>query len=764
MSLYWVGSRESDIKYTSDLFSGAIVLYGDRNNPYSFNGQLHTRIDNNIISSDHVAFISSNMQEIINGDPDAQFYFYDPSWIYSIEGLETFADRCICVNAPELYQVLNNKQKFHSLVDGIVSILPGKILFGRDCQYTNICQEFGKKSGKFVIQAFVSNGGEGTLCMDGRNWHLVFAQLESTEQYIVTQYYEQNIPVNMHVLIGENNIVPFPGSIQLVRNEDNRIMYRGSDYASYGTISKPAQASFKEACMKIAKIVQEKGYRGICGIDGIIKNDEAYILEFNARFQGSTCVLNKALADINLPSMQHMNIDAFRDISDVQPNRFSAMQVNYSSYAYHNVEGLFIGNHILENAETEPYVAVIDLDGYDPTEKIGKKIYMYRLIINGNISSVNANGGVYHHENVVEPDIRLYKKIIKKDVLAVKISLMTLGVKIMTEAKQWLIDKGGIRPGNNNAVDLSLWNMIINAPLEIKFIEFTPFEICLEQDTLFLYYYGKKIDKVFIYPLDPLSIKTTSRGVPYTTVAYLSTDRLRVHMTNECIFKTSNQSCWFCNIIPCKDPIAIEDISEVVGDYVQHSSGVAHFLVGGQSMGQEEGCKRIIDMVRVIRKYTTDMHIYVMALPYDEETIKSLVEAGMNELSCNIEIFDDVLARKYMPGKGKIPRETYFQVLSYARTLLPDKGDVRSMLILGLEPDKSFISGIKRLFELGIQPIISIFRPLPNTPLENLIAPPLMYVYEMYYKLERLGSKQKLHLGPSCVHCQNNTLSLPHEN
>ncbi len=762
MSLYWVGSRESDIKYTSGLFSGAIVLYGNIDNPYCLNGQKKIRIDNNVISDELEDFLYINMQKIISEDANAQFYFYDPSWIYSMKKIETFLNRCVCVNEVEIIDSLNNKQKFRSLIDSKVSMLPAKVLFGYECDYENLCNLFLESSGEFVIQDFLSSGGEGTLLINSNNFNSVRAQLDETKQYIVTKYILQNIPVNMHILVDNEDIIKFPGSIQLLRNEDNRIMYRGADYSSYYTLPDSIKSLFEAACIEVAKIAQAKGYRGVCGIDGVIKNNKVYISEFNARFQGSTNILNRALFNAGLPNIQEMNLNIFKGIKNTQTRVFSKLKINYSSYAFHYVDGLLFGNHILKNYSKEPLIVDVDLDGYNPNEKINKKIYMYRILLKGNISSVNADGGIYQHESIVEPDIRLYEKIINGDLLAIKISLMTLGVKITQEAKSWLIGEGGIRPGNNNAVDLKLRNLIINAPLNIKFIEFTPFEIRLEHGQLILYYYEEKIDEISIYPIDPLSTKTTSRGVPYTTVAYLSTDRLRVHMTNECIYKSSNKSCRFCNITPCKDSISIEDIREVVKDYIYNSSGATHFLVGGQSMGQEVGRKRIIEMVSAIRKYTKEKHIYVMSLPYDEETIKSLVDAGMNELSCNIEIFDDALAKKYMPGKGQIPRETYFRVLSYAKTLLPNKGDVRSMLILGLEPDESFINGVKKLFKLGIQPIISIFRPLPDTPLENLIAPPLMYVYEMYYKLEMLGSSQKLHLGPSCVHCQNNTLSLPH--
>lgn len=759
-NLYWVGSRESDIAHAAGLFGGSVTLYGTGER--SLTVQKRLRIDNNAASAERDRFVLKNIAEIARREEDALFCFYDPSWAYEIEGLDRYFDRFVCVNDREIYARLSDKINFYREMKDRVPMGTKYVLKGKECGYDDVCKLFGVKKGNFIVQAPVANGGEGTFCLFQNNKKRVAQQFKAEQSYLVSAYYEKNVPVNVHFVITENGELMFPGSIQILRKENDKLIYRGADYAAYKTVEEGARERFERYARTVAQSLRHLGYRGVCGIDGMIVGEEVYIVEANLRFQGSTAVLNKALEESGLPSVQAINLAAFENRNIVTEEQLLHCAVDYSTYSYLNTVSKVFGNHILANAERDENIVEIDRDGYDFGSKINKNRYMFRILIKGNITCVNADGGIYVHENVVEPDKQLYAKVRKKDRLALKISLMTLGVKLQDEARNYLLANGGIRPGNNNAVDINLLQMVVNAPCDIKFISLAPFEIRLNaQNKLELFYYDECLTEVKLYPLDTMGEKITSRGVPYSTVAYLSTDRLRVHMTHECIFKRQNTSCKFCNIVPCKDPISLDDIQEVVYDYIDHSPAVKHFLVGGQSMDQNSGMKRITEIVRIIRSKTKTKRIYVMALPYNEESIKALVDAGMNELACNIEIFDEKLARLYMPGKGAISRSTYFRVLSYAHQLLPETGSVRAMLIYGLEPEKSFLKGIRKLTALGIQPIISIFRPLPDTPLENLIAPPLVDVYNLYRKTEAICERNGLRLGPACVFCQNNTLSLP---
>ncbi len=759
-NLYWVGSRKSDIIDTGDLFRDCIALYGDSR--YCLTEQAKIRIDNNTGSAERDAFILSNIESIVRSDPSARFCFYDPSWAYEIRGLEAYRNRFVCLNRADLYEKFNNKIAFYEMVRGIVPTFYRGVFKGAECSYGELCERFRCKRGSFIVQEPISNGGHGTYRLNGRNKLRIAAKLDPQGRYLVSEYYADSVPVNMHMIVTDCGPVLLPGSVQILRPEHDRLIYRGADYDTYRRIGQPLREEFAEYVRKIGETVCREGYRGVCGVDGLIVNGKVYFVEFNPRFQGSTAVLNRALSEQGRPSVQKLNLAAFR--GETIPGDVD-IPVPYSTYSYVSACGRVFGNHILKNANGEERIAQIDRDGYTATERMAKGLYMFRVTLHGNITSINEDGGLFYHEHIVEPNERLYRKVLKLDRLAVKISLMSLGVKLTERARTYLLNNGGIRPGNNNAVDMDVLNMVVNAPCDISYIALTPFTIDLSADNeLLLSYYGKYLTEVKLYPLDPLGAKKTSRGVPYDTVAYLSTDRLRVHMTNECIYKRKNIGCKFCNIVPCADPISLEDVREVVNDYVAHSPAVKHFLIGGQSMDQKSGMEAITQIAHIIRRATKEKRIYVMALPYDEASIKSLVDAGIDELACNIEIFDKDLALKYMPGKGAIPRTTYYRVLSYAHTLLPEPGSVRAMLIYGLEPRKSFIKGIAKLVELGIQPIISVFRPLPNTPLEHLMAPPLMSVYDLYLKAEALCEKFGLRLGPACVFCQNNTLSLPESN
>lgn len=61
------------------------------------------------------------------------------------------------------------------------------------------------------------------------------------------------------------------------------------------------------------------------------------------------------------------------------------------------------------------------------------------------------------------------------------------------------------------------------------------------------------------------------------------------------------------------------------------------------------------------------------------------------------------------------------------------KGNVGSLLIYGFDPLNIFLEGIETLCENGVEPIISIFRPLKDTPLENLNPPSTIIIRMVSY-------------------------------
>lgn len=209
--------------------------------------------------------------------------------------------------------------------------------------------------------------------------------------------------------------------------------------------------------------------------------------------------------------------------------------------------------------------------------------------------------------------------------------------------------------------------------------------------------------------------------------------------------------------------MSLNVIETVVKDYCSHAKelGLKHFLVGGQTASLLDHDK-IVGVVKIIHKYAPYADIYAMIVPYPEKTITAMYHAGLNQLSCNLEVYDDELAKRYCPGKRLVTKDEYIKRLKFATTLMGRDGAVRSMLIVGLEPFDSLMKGVEELTVNGIQPILSIFRPLPETELNYLCAPSMLELYDIYNQCQQICKKHNLRLGPQCVNCQNNTLALPY--
>ena len=153
-----------------------------------------------------------------------------------------------------------------------------------------------------------------------------------------------------------------------------------------------------------------------------------------------------------------------------------------------------------------------------------------------------------------------------------------------------------------------------------------------------------------------------------------------------------------------------------------------------------------------------------MALPPENiEILSEYYNAGIDEIAFNIEIFDNDLRKKYISGKGSISLEIYKETLLKAVELWGNTGNVKSSILYGLESDTSFLLGIEWLASHGIEPIISVFRPLQDTDIKNRIAPGSKTLQKIFYKVLNLCQPYHLIPGPDCIYCQNNTLSLSND-
>ena len=201
-NLYWIGSRESDIKYTN-FFKGSICLYGETETALCNRAQ--QRIDNDAASPERDAFVLQSIQQTLQRDENAQFYFYDPSWAYDIDGLDAYRDHFVCVNTAEHYALLNNKIAFYRAMQDKIPLVYATVLPYSPHIYADCNAAFGKRSGKYILQKPLSNGGNGTYILTRYSAARINKQLDEGGEYLFSIYYENSIPVNAHFLRQRNH-------------------------------------------------------------------------------------------------------------------------------------------------------------------------------------------------------------------------------------------------------------------------------------------------------------------------------------------------------------------------------------------------------------------------------------------------------------------------------------------------------------------------------------------------------------------------------
>lgn len=768
-NIYWTGPRESDCKDAGKLIKGSATFYGDNtngNNAFCKNAKI--RVNHNLYSTDASAFILNWQLRKIEEDPTCRFMAYNPNCVFGAP--DSVVKRTLCLNDENLMRKVDNKIQFRKMIEGIVPLLPAKIICGKKCSLSVLKKIFvGFDS--FVIQDPVSSGGQGTYVLNSKSETVITKLISPEVEYSVTAYQKNNIPVNVHAVIFDDRIQLLPGSVQIVCAENHRLLYRGADYITFKQIDPILQRRFLDGSKKICGLLQEEGYRGIVGVDAMIVDNEVYYLELNNRFQGSSFLINKELHNQGLPSLQEMNLRAFQGqkIEENVVEKLQKLVVPYSFFTYlaepDNQHSQFLFCRF-QNSKVDEVEEVIS-EGYEECQPAEAYATLYSVVFRSNICSIcDRNTSVRIHQNIKGTSATWDNKIISHDWTAIKTALINQGAIITDGAKQYIERHGKMRSGTYYSLDLFVKGIYMNCPLYVKYTQLSPFEIVFdnERNSLSLVYYGHFVVDVDYDVKKAFPVETLSSGVSIEEICFIATDRLRLQNSPICTFPKHHVACKFCEANGICNHFSEDDILEAI-DIVCKSSSVEfrHILIGGLSNDVGKEIETIKKMCVQIRKYT-DKPIYLMCLPPKADNVKEYFNAGVTEFGFNLEVFDRDLARKYMPGKGAIPIERYYEALSAAVECVGKTGNVRCAFIAGLEPMSSLLEGIETVCKMGVAPIISVFRPIPGTEMENVIPPDDEWLMELLVKGESICRKYGLSMGPNCPACRNNTLSYAHVN
>jgi uncharacterized radical SAM superfamily protein len=324
--------------------------------------------------------------------------------------------------------------------------------------------------------------------------------------------------------------------------------------------------------------------------------------------------------------------------------------------------------------------------------------------------------------------------------------------------------------------DLEPRNFLDSISDGINFIIFEDIYITasIKKESPYILYFNKTNGDIFLKGknIHTLNVKLiskrkyfgvkTSDGAMMDDIGTCQTDRLRISAYKGCKFQINNEGCKFCESYYKKTQHKnqLEHISELIKYVECHEERIKHYLVSGGTP-PDNGWDHFVDVCKTINKNSIKPIYAMFSPPPHLKIIKRIIEAGVQDVAINIELFNQNFSIKIMKGKHRIGIDKYFKALEYSVEILGNKGNVKSLLIVGIENYSDTLAGIEELAKRGVMPILSIFKPIKGTPLENFPVPKKEDLVAVWENAQNICEKFNLTLGPLCKCCQNNTLSIP---
>ncbi|GMR04995.1 MAG: hypothetical protein BMS9Abin23_0919 [Thermodesulfobacteriota bacterium] len=317
---------------------------------------------------------------------------------------------------------------------------------------------------------------------------------------------------------------------------------------------------------------------------------------------------------------------------------------------------------------------------------------------------------------------------------ALKIDLMLRGIRIEDPViKAWACGTQG--------VDILLpRKTLVNIPCEELFTEASPYRIG-KKDGGYVISDGVGEVPVKLVERPGFYDKKTSTGVKFSDIASSHGSYTVITPNPQCEFFKSKVECRYCagdfNSEGKPERVfTVEEVIETVAAVLKEKASVIIYLSIGFSEGPDGGIKFLIPYISAIKKHFNCL-VAVEALPPLENLwIEKAYAVGADSILYNIEIFDKELFEVICPGRADlIGRKRYLDALKYAAKIFPN-GTVASHLIVGLEPPGSTIMGIDYLTDIGVVPILPIYRPSKGRAIDinALRAEVIIPVYKHLYK------------------------------
>jgi len=245
----------------------------------------------------------------------------------------------------------------------------------------------------------------------------------------------------------------------------------------------------------------------------------------------------------------------------------------------------------------------------------------------------------------------------------------------------------------------------------------TPFRLLLRNGKQVITYNGNFVTEVAFHEKTSFYEQKTAGGIPFGGLAVIQGwDMLSFACLWRCEITQSGNACGFCHTGNLAVPDhSLSEMMEIIRFAVQQSPKTKILqLTAGSTFNPESEIDRYVKILNAIdtaigiEKVPT---IIYLTPPSDVKQLDRLFDAGVSQIACDMDIWDESLFQKICPGKAKITtRQRYLDALYY---IADHYGPNRAccVFVASIEPNDSLIEGATALAERGIVPLPSPLMP-----------------------------------------------------
>jgi len=297
-------------------------------------------------------------------------------------------------------------------------------------------------------------------------------------------------------------------------------------------------------------------------------------------------------------------------------------------------------------------------------------------------------------------------------------------------------------------------------------------EICLDPDAK-----SEPIMEVELFPRPHYYELKTSNGISMRELCPMASDFVPGTIDPRCDFwghrdvALKGMECKYCGIGPNWTEGREAPIKKTPQDYVEtiaEARKYPHFHHGpvyscGTFPAPDRGHILHAEYIKAVKDAFPDNYIRLtIAPPEEEHYVDLLFQAGADLVGYNYEVFDEKLYSVICRGKWEIlnkknGHQHYDRILKYGVRKFGE-GRLHANLIVGTEPIRSTVAGMRHLCEMGVLPRLFVLAPLLNTAMEHQrtpSVPELVYVYRKWVEIAGVQS----HLDHLCAGCDRMLVS-----